>query len=57
VTEEEQRRRNRELYPEFAAFVDEVRRVFGDDCEVVSLEINPKFQATLESAGQVEIKS
>ena len=57
MTEEEQRQRNRELYPEFAAFVDEVRRVFGDDCEVVSLKINPKFQATPESAGQAEIKS
>jgi len=57
VTEEEQRRRNREKFPEFAAIVDEVRRVFGDDCEVVSLKINPEAQATHELDEQDEIKS
>lgn len=54
---EEQRRRNREMFPEFAAIFDEVKRVFGQDCKVVKLEINPEFQATRGSAERDEIKS
>ena len=36
LSREEQRRINRERDPEFAAFVDELRKAFGDGVEVAS---------------------
>lgn len=42
---EAQRRKNREKYPEIAAFVDECRRVFGEDVKVISITPH-KDQAT-----------
>ena len=36
-SQEAARQRNREQYPEIAAFVDECRRVFGEGVKVVSI--------------------
>ena len=35
---EAQRKRNRERWPEFAEVVDEFRKVFGEDVQVVSFK-------------------